>query len=485
MRNHKASILLVSLATAFLTGCTTVGPDYEAPVSTVPDVWFETAVAGVAEGDASLQTWWTQLDDPMLSSLIERAGASNLDLREAVARINVARANLGIVSGERLPRVDAVGEGSRSQLSDNGALDQVAPADGFKAQNLFNLGIDASWEIDVFGRIRRSTESAQASYEASLEDYRDVLVTLFAEVARSYIGVRETQARISFAETNAAAQRDTLRLTRDRHDAGATSGLDVVQAESNLRNTEAQIPSLKIQLNIYLNSLAVLLGEYPGALDDELEPEAPMPLPPGELTISIPADLLRQRPDIRSRERALAAQTARIGVATADLYPRFSLSGFFAVSARDVGDLFDGDSVTWGISLPIRWQIFDRGRIRSAIDLEQARTDQALVAYERTVLQAFAEVENALVAYSLERTRRDSLSAATVATQRAVELVSIQYQEGLADFQNVLDMERSLSSQQDQLAVSEGRILQDLIALYKALGGGWDPNEEPAPEPEG
>ena len=356
MRYYKASILLVSLAAAFLSGCTTVGPDYEAPVSTVPDVWFETAVAGVAEGDASLQTWWTQLDDPMLSSLIERAGASNLDLREALARINVARANLGIVSGERLPRVDAVGDASRSQLSDNGALDQVAPADGFQAQNLFNLGIDASWEIDVFGRIRRSTESAQASYEESLEDYRDVLVTLFAEVARNYIGVRETQKRIQFAETNAAAQRATLRLTRDRHDAGATSGLDVVQAESNLRNTEAQIPSLKIQLNIYLNSLAVLLGEYPGALDEELEPEAPMPLPPGELTVSIPADLLRQRPDIRSRERALAAQTARIGVATADLYPRFSLSGFFAVSARDVGDLFDGDSVTWGISLPIRWQ---------------------------------------------------------------------------------------------------------------------------------
>jgi NodT family efflux transporter outer membrane factor (OMF) lipoprotein len=481
MRNRRTAILLLSLAAGFVAGCTTVGPDYEAPVSTVPDVWFETAVAGVAEGDASLQTWWTQLDDPVLVSLIERAGASNLDLREAVARINEARANLGIVSGERLPRVDAAGDASRSQLSDNGALGQVAPDGGFKARNLFDLGLDASWEIDVFGRIRRSIESAQASYQASLEDYRDVLVTLFAEVAGNYIGVRETQTRIRFAEANAAAQRATLRLTRERHDAGATSGLDVVQAESNLRNTEAQIPSLKIQLNTYLNTLAVLLGEYPGALDEELSSEAPMPLPPPELMISIPADLLRQRPDIRSRERSLAAQTARIGVATADLYPRFSLSGFFAVSAREVGDLFGGDSVTWGISLPIRWQLFDRGRIRSAIDLEQARTDQALALYERTVLQAFAEVENSLVAYSLERTRRDSLAAATDATQRAVELVSIQYQEGLADFQNVLDMERSLSSQQDQLAVSEGNILQDLIFLYRALGGGWDPNQEQVP----
>lgn len=485
MRNRWATALVFSLAAGLTSGCTTVGPDYEAPVSTVPDVWFETAVAGVTEGDASLQTWWAQLDDPVLVSLIERAEASNLDLREAVARINQARANLGIVSGERLPRVDAAGDGSRSRLSDNGALDQVAPEGGFKAQNLFGLGLDASWEIDVFGRIRRSIEAAQASYEASLEDYRDVLVTLFAEVARNYIGVRESQTRILFAEANAAAQRSTLRLTRERHDAGATSGLDVVQAESNLRNTEAQIPSLKIQLKTYLNTLAVLLGEYPGALDEELSSDAPMPLPPPELTIFIPADLLRQRPDIRSRERSLAAQTAKIGVATADLYPRFSLSGFFAVSARDVGDLLDGDSVTWGISLPIRWQLFDRGRIRSAIDLEHARTDQALALYERTVLQAFAEVENSLVAYSLERTRRDSLAAATDATQRAVELVSIQYQEGLADFQNVLDMERSLSTQQDQLAVSEGQILQDLIALYKALGGGWDPDQEPAPAPEG
>ena len=197
---------------------------------------------------------------------------------------------------------------------------------------------------------------------------------------------------------------------------------------------------------------------------------------------------LKQVVDLLRRELLLVKDVAkvetfgeRVEVVYIELDPRFSLSGFFAVSAHDVGDLFDGDSLTWGISLPIRWQLFDRGRIRSAIDLEQARTDQALVAYERTVLQAFAEVENALVAYSLERTRRDSLAAATAATQRAVELVSIQYQEGLADFQNVLDMERSLSSQQDQLAVSEGQILQDLIALYKALGGGWDPNQEMVP----
>jgi multidrug efflux system outer membrane protein len=479
MNDRGASVFLMSIAAVILSGCITVGPDYQAPEPSVPDAWFENAVEGVAEGEAPLQTWWTQLDDQTLVSLIERARVSNLDLREAVARINEARANLGIVSGERLPRVDAAVDPSRSELSNNGSLDQVAPPGGFQAQNLVNLGIDASWEIDVFGRVRRSIESAQASYEASLEDYRDVMVTLFAEVASNYTGVREAQARLRYAEANAAAQRATLRLTRERHDAGATSGLDVVQAESNLRNTEAQIPGLKIQLNVYLNRLALLLGELPGAVDDELNRNAPLPLPPSELTISIPADLLRQRPDIRASERVLAAQTARIGVATADLYPRFSLSGFFAVSARDLDNLFEGDSVTWGISLPIRWRLFDRGRIRSAIDLEQARTDQALVRYERVVLRAFAEVENSLVAYSLERTRRDSLAAATNATQRAVELVSIQYREGLADFQNVLDMERSLSNQQDQLAVSEGQILQDLIALYKALGGGWDPNQEP------
>lgn len=469
-------LVAATLGTLMTVGCT-VGPDYEQPeLTTVPDIWRAEAVEGLSTGDANLQTWWVGLGDPVLEDLIQRAEEANLGLREALGRIDEARALLGVASGQNIPSIGAGAGASRQDLSDNTALGQAVPG-AFDPQNFFDVGIDSSWEIDVFGRIRRSVEAAGAAYEAAIEDYRDVLVTLLAEVALSYTQVREFEARIRYAEANADRQRSTYQLTVNLFEGGATSALDVSQAESNLKNTEAAIPSLQIQLNFALNRIAVLLAQPPGTLHAELtKPSGSMPLPPGSLTAGIPADLMRQRPDIRRAERLLASQTARIGEATADLYPRFSLSGFFAVQATETGDLFSSDSITWGISLPIRWNIFQGGRIRSAIDAEEARTQQALVIYERTVLLALEEVENSLTSYSLERNRRDLLAEATTATQRAVELVQTQYREGLTDFQNVLDMERSLTSQQDQLAVSEARVLQSLIVLYKALGGGWDPD---------
>jgi NodT family efflux transporter outer membrane factor (OMF) lipoprotein len=432
-------------------------------------------VEGLATGEANLQTWWTGLGDPILEDLIRRAQESNLGLREALARIGEARAVLGVASGQYWPGADASGAVSRQDLSDNSALGQALPGT-FDPTSLYDVGIDASWEIDVFGRIRRSVESAGAGYEAAIEDYRDVLVTLLAEVALSYTEVREFQARIQYAEANVENQRATRQMTRDRHEGGAVSELDVAQAESNLKNTEAGIPALEIALNTSLNRLAVLLGLPPGAVHEELAAANVLPFPPESLTAGIPADLMRQRPDIRRAERLLASQTARIGVAKADLYPRFSLSGFFAVEAGEGGDLFSSASRTWGISLPFRWLLFDGGRVRSAVQAEEARTEQALVRYERSVLLALEDVENALTAYSLERNRRDRLAEATIATERAVELVQTQYKEGLTDFQNVLDMERSLTAQQDQLAASESAVIKNLIVLYKALGGGWDPN---------
>ena len=457
-----------------LAGCAAVGPDYQKPELAVPDAWHASAVEGLDTGEANLQAWWAGLGDPDLEELIRRAEAANLDLRLATARIREARARLGLASGEKRPTVDASGSASRSELSDNSPLGPLAP-NGFEATDLYDLGFDASWEIDVFGRIRRSVESAGAAYEASVEDYRDVLVTLLAEVARTYVDVRALQARISYATANAKAQRETFGLTRARYDAGATSAIDVAQAESNLRTTEAAIPALEIALRFARNRLAVLLGERPGALDAELGDAGGIPEPPPDLVVGVPAELMRQRPDLRGAERRLAAQTARIGVATADLYPRFSLSGFFAAEATDAGDLFDGNSVTWGVSLPFRWRLFDRGRIRSAIEIEEARTEQALVAYERTLLFALEEVENALTAYALERQRRDRLGQAVAASQRTVELAEIQYRSGLTGFQDVLDSQRFLAQQQDLFATSEGQMVQNLIALYKALGGGWDP----------
>ena len=468
------SRLAILVGTVVLASCT-VGPDYKQPVVDVPDVWEENATEGVREGEASIQSWWDNLGDPQLVDLLERAEDANLDLRQAVARIREARALRRIVGGERYPDINAEGNAAAQQLSES-RFDAL----GGEAVENYSLGVGLTWEIDVFGRIRRSVESATAGYEASIEDYRDVLVTLFSEVARNYVDVRTLQERIDLAESNVELQQSTLGLTEARFDAGLTSALDTAQAESNLANTEAQIPSLETRLNNALNRIAVLLGEVPGSLDDELEAKKAIPAPPDEVVVGIPADVVRPRPDIRRAERDLASQTARIGVATADLYPRFSITGFLGLDSANLGDLFNGDSLTWSVGLPMFANLFDGGRVRGRIQVEEARTEALLALYELTVLVAFEEVEDALVAYAKERVRRDRLGRAVEATQRSVDLVKEQYMAGLTDFQNVLDSQRSLSSQEDQLAESEGQVVNNLIGLYTAMGGGWrpDPDQE-------
>jgi NodT family efflux transporter outer membrane factor (OMF) lipoprotein len=476
--SSKTGLVLVFIMVA---GCS-VGPDYVEPgLSTVPDTWNAVATEGVLEGDAPLETWWTVFDDPVLTSLIERSRITNLTLREAVWRVEEARALRGVAAGPRLPQAAASAEAGRSQPSDNGPLGELAPEGGFEAADLYDLGVGASWEIDLWGRVRRQVEAADAAVEASIEDYRDVLVGLFAEVAVNYITVREQQERLRLANANVTGQENTLELTRDRFDAGLVSGLDVAQAESNLANTRSLIPVLETALELSLNRLAVLLGTTPGALDQELGEPQPIPSQPAEITAGLPADLLRQRPDIRSAERRLAAQTARIGVATADLYPQFSLSGFLGLQATDAGDLFSSDSVNWSIGLPIRWRLFSGGAVRSQIAAEEARTEQLLVTYERAVLVGLEEVENALVGYSNEVERRDRLAESVDATERSLDLVLTQYRAGLTDFQNVLDTQRTLLLRQDDLAASEGEVIKSLVALYRALGGGWNPETAQLP----
>ncbi len=474
--SRTAHVAGVTAGALILAACTTVGPDYAAPEITVPDVWHTQAVAGLDSGEAPLETWWTMFDDPRLADLVARAREANHDLRTALWRVEEARALRGVAAGARAPQVDASGSASRQQASDNGLT--PAPAGGFDAVDLFAAGVGAGWEVDLFGRVRRQIEAADASYEASVEGSRDVLVSLLAEVAAAYVDVRTSQERLRLARANVEGQEDTLRLTRDRFDAGLVSGLDVAQAESNLAATESLIPLLKTDLERSLNRLAVLLGEPPGALHDELDDPRPIPSEPGTIPLGLPAHLLRQRPDVRTAERALAAQTARIGIATADLYPSFSLTGFLGVEATDAGDLVDAGSLTWSVGLPVRWAIFSGGRIRSQIEAEQARTEQALAAYELTVLRSLEEVENAVFTYAEELVRRERLRRTVDATQRSLDLVLTQYKAGLADFQNVLDTQRTLLTRQDDLAVSQGRVVLGLVALYRALGGGWDPSQE-------
>jgi NodT family efflux transporter outer membrane factor (OMF) lipoprotein len=475
-------LTLITLAGGLALGGCTVGPDYVQPeIETVPDAWNTAATKGLAEGEASIQTWWTVFDDATLTSLIERARTSNLSLREAVWRVEEARALRGIVAGQKVPQVGVSGDATRAEPSQNGQLGGVIPDEFFEAQDLYDLGVGANWEIDLWGRIRRQVEAANAEIDASVEDYRDVLVTLFAEVATNYVTVREFQERLRYAHANVEGQENTLRLTQDRFDAGLVSALDVAQAEGNLANTKSLIPTLELQLALALNRLAVLLGSSPGALDDELSDEVLIPAEPEAVTTGLPADLLRQRPDIRSAERRLAAQTARVGVATAELYPKFSLSGFLGLQSVEAGDLFSSDSVNWSIGLPIRWRIFEGGALRSQIVAEEARTAQLIASYEQAVLLALEEVEDAMVSYEKEVSRRARLAESVDATQRSLELVLTQYTAGLTDFQNVLDTQRSLLTREDEYAESEGFVIKALVDLYRALGGGWDPDTAQPP----
>ncbi len=436
-------------------------------------MWHEELTRGLASGEADLRTWWTFLNDPLLDRLIDRSTQGNLGLLDALARIMEARAFLGIATGEFSPDVDGVGATERSRASEN--VTTAVPAPQSRTDTFYQIGLDSSWEIDVWGRIRRSVESEEAGFRASVEDYRDVLVSLYADVASTYVDVRTLEARIRAALGNVGTQRQSLQLTIDRRDAGIGSDLDVSQAEVNLASTEAFVPTLRTRLAAAIHRLGVLLGEHPSALYAELAPELPIPAPPAQILVGLPAELLRQRPDVRRAERDLAAQTARIGVATAQLYPRFSLSGFFAFESVLAGEWLESKSRGYSFGPTFRWNLFDGGRVRNAIQVEDARAEQALARYEQSVLDALEEVENAMVAYVQENDRRDALNRSAEAARRAVELVKTLYRTGLTDFQNVQTTEQDQFVQEDALAESEGNVTKSLIGIYRALGGGWAP----------
>lgn len=470
---YKAAI--ASITIVLFWSCSAVGPDYQKPEVKTPDTWYQTINVELSKGsEASIQTWWQIFADTTLNNLIEQARQSNLDLQTAFSRVLEARAALAVVTGERWPTIGADGSVSSQKLSDDGVLRQIAPPDGFESQGLFTLGVDAIWEIDVFGRVRRTIESEQALFEASIEEYRDVLVTLFAEVALNYVDLRAYQQRIINASENVEAQQLILQLTEDRFAAGLTSKLDVAQARYNLAETRAVIPTLEIGLNFAINRLELLLDVQSDSLRILLVESGLIPSPKELIDSGVPADVLRQRPDIRFAERILASRTAEIGVATADLYPTFSISGFFGLGSRTAANLFDASSFTWGFALPFSWAVFDRGRIYSNITVNEERARQSLLHYYNTINKAYEEVDNAIVSFNKYSIRTEHLMDGVEANKEAVELVTIQYDKGLTDFQNVLDTQRSLFKQQDDLLQSESQVVVDLIALYKALGGGWD-----------
>ncbi|MGE0082833.1 MAG: efflux transporter outer membrane subunit [Desulfococcaceae bacterium] len=464
--SRKMPVLTLFLCLCLLQSCRSAGPDYVPPETQMPDAWHMELFRGMSAGGTAAEKWWKVFDDPALDSLMQRAAEGSLNLKQAYARINESRALLGYAKGEQFPDVNGKGSAQRHRRGE----DLTSPlADN--PDNYFSLGLDSSWEADFWGRIRRSVESAEAGYHASVENYRDVMVRVCAEVASVYTDVRTLQDRIRFAQSNIKAQRESLRITKARVEAGIAPELDVRQAELNLARTESTLPSLKSALVQSVNRLGILIGKEPEILHGELSKPGSIPKPPKEILVPIPANLLRQRPDIRQAERQLAAQTARIGVATAALYPTLTFSGSIGIEASS--GLFDAASRYWSLAPSFRWNLFDGGRVRSQIQAEEARTEQSLAVYEQTVLSALEDVENSLAAYANESIRLDTLKRSVAAAQKSVVLVQSLYKTGLTDFQNVLDMERTLFEQQDSLAASQGLVTQNLIRIYKAVGGGW------------
>jgi NodT family efflux transporter outer membrane factor (OMF) lipoprotein len=466
---RSASWLLVMLPIIIITGCLTVGPDYVRPDVPVYKDW-NTRIKGDSnskETDAQpLAAWWTVLKDPKLSGLIERAAKGNLDLKKARARVREARARRGIAKADLFPTLDATGKAGWNRSSEDTGSGMTS--------DLYNIGFDAAWELDIFGGTRRSLEAAEANLQASREDQRNVLVSLFAEVAINYVDVRTYQLRLTVAEANLKTQEETHKLTVWQHQAGLSDELAVKQARYNLENTRSQIPALRSKLEEAMNRIAVLLGEQPGRIHGELKKQEPIPVTPLNIAVGVPADVIRRRPDIRKAERDLAAQTAKVGVAKADLYPKLKLSGSIGLEALSTGNLFSMSSRTYSFGPSITLPIFAGGSIRQNIEVQSSLQEQSLVAYESAILNALEEVENALVAYVEEQHRRQALIDAAEAAKQAVELANSKYRAGLTDFNSVLDTERSRLSFEDGLAQSEGTVTSNLIRLYKALGGGWN-----------
>jgi NodT family efflux transporter outer membrane factor (OMF) lipoprotein len=475
LRHMSAGLFLAGLLA--LAGCA-VGPNYQPPASQVPDQWHAPAPS-VSQGDAQrLAQWWQVLRDPLLTELVRQAAVQNLDVHEALSRVREARHRRVISRAPLFPSLAANGSARRSDQGESMGSERMSEffgREGGGASDQYAVGFDAGWELDFFGGARRSVEASQADLQARVEDLRAVLVSLLAEVAVNYVDLRTYQSRLAVAEGNVAAQQQTWELLTALTQAGGGDELAVAQARYNLESSRAKVSDLAVGLEAAMNRLAVLTGRPAGALHAELSAVHPLPEADLSLAVGVPADTIRQRPDIRRAERELAAQTARIGEATAELYPRFTLSGSIGLESVSTGDLFSSGSRVWSFGPAFSWPLFQAGAIRANIHVQEELQQQALIRYEAAILATLEEVENALVAYAQEQRKAQNLQAAADAARLAEKLAKVQYVTGTTGFNEVLEAQRSLLSFEDQLATSRGAVLANLVRLYKALGGGWQP----------
>jgi len=450
-----------------MAGCT-VGPNYHPQEANVPLAWTDTtALIKGTSAYADIVHWWTGFNDPNLASLVKRAINTNLDLLQAHARIRQARAARGIAVGGLWPTAEVSGSYARGRFSDLGGSNAAT-------RNLFQTGLDAVWEMDIFGGVRRSVEATDADIQFAVEDYRDVLVTLVSEVALNYIELRGFQQEIVIARNNLEAQQKTAELTHKKFQGGLVGTLDVANADAQVATTASQIPLLEAAAQQAIYNLSVLLGLEPMALLEELSPTNSIPLAPPQVPIGIPSQLLRRRPDIRRAEAQIHSATTRIGVATADLYPKFSLTGSLNFQNDQLHGLINSKNRFWTVGPAVDWQIFSAGRVRSNIELQKALQQETMLAYQKTVITALADVENTLVAYAKEYERHKTLTDAVAHNRKAVDSAMQLYERGLTDFLNVLVAQHSLFASEDALVQSTRNLSTDLVVLYKALGGGWD-----------
>jgi NodT family efflux transporter outer membrane factor (OMF) lipoprotein len=483
MKSLKPSLGSLFILVLLAGGCA-VGPDLVRPDAPSEEAWIDSDVPQIKTEPADLTDWWKVFNDPVLDSLIETAYMQNLPLQIAGLRIMEARAQLGVAVGNKYPQIQQLsGSGSAVEVSDNAP--NAAAADKFYYD--YQLGFDAAWELDFWGRFRRGVESAQANYMASIAGYDNALVTLTAEVARAYVLIRTFEERIVIAQANVQIQKRSLEIAEARFEGGLVTELDVQQARALLNDTRASISRLETGLRQAQHGLSILLGIPPGKLKNVLLESGPVPDAPPEVVMGIPADLLRRRPDIRTAELQTAAQSALIGVAKADLYPQFSLVGSLGLQSSEQGgitsnnanfsDLFDSESITYFIGPSLQWPILNYGRIKNRVRVQDARFQQLVVNYQNTVLNAYREVEDAMVGFLRSQEQVTYLTDSVKALKRSVDLSLIQYREGVADYQRVLDTQRFLTQEQDLLTSVNGEVALNLIAIYKALGGGWQMRE--------
>lgn len=468
--------LLVAFALLALSGCTKLGPDFTRPDAPAETDWNFTNDKVLPQPIVQAD-WWRMFNDPVLDRLVGMAYEQNLPLQVAGLRIYEARAQLGIAVGLQYPQTQrAVGSATTNRISENSP--NFIPITEKSFRN-YQAGFDAAWELDFWGRFRRNVEAADASLEATVADYDNALVSLTAEVARTYVTIRTLEERLNIANENIRLQTESLNIASTRFKYGATTELDVQQAKSNLADTQALVPILQKSHRQATNALSTLLGMPPADLSDILGETGKIPVAPEQVTASIPAELLRRRPDIRLAEMQAATRSALIGAAEADLYPSFSLLGTIGYQSSDTnesdaGDIFDSDSLTFSAGPAFSWNILNYGRIRNNIRVQDARYQQTIMNYRNSVLTAYREVEDAMVGFVESRKESVFREQGTNAARRSSKLANIQYREGAVDFQRVVDSERALVFQEDQWANTRGDIALNLIAMYKALGGGWE-----------